>query len=167
MLTLKPISADAVPRAIEKAEHYRLLNQPWAAESICQDILAAAPGHQKAVRLLLLACTDQFSVNLGNAVTRAADALAQLTDPYEHAYYAGIMCERRARAQLERRGPGAGALAYESIREAMAWFEQAMPLRPAGNDDPALRWNTCARLLNSSSHVAPRGEERMQPVTGE
>jgi hypothetical protein len=39
MFPLKPISAAAVPAALAKAEHYRLLNQPWAAESICLDIL--------------------------------------------------------------------------------------------------------------------------------
>lgn len=166
MMTLKRLSVDAVPNALERAEHYRLLNQPWAAESICKDILAAAPGNQKAVRLLLLACTDQFARGLGTGVTRARDALAQLTDPYERAYYAGIICERRARAQLERRAPGTGALAYESILEAMAWFERAEPLRLPGNDDALLRWNTCARLLNESPDVAPRGDP-LEPVLGE
>jgi hypothetical protein len=165
--TLKALSKDAVSRAIGKAEHYRLLNQPWAAESICKDILAVSPGHQVAVRLLLLACTDQMEGDLAGAGGRAREALVQLTDPYEHAYYAGIMCERRARAQLGRRAPGAGSLAYESIREAMEWFEKAEPLRPPGNDDTRLRWNTCARLLNESPHVAPRGDERLQPVLGE
>ncbi|HEY5218786.1 MAG TPA: hypothetical protein VIJ16_03205, partial [Gemmatimonadaceae bacterium] len=119
MFTLKELSVAAVPQALEKAEHYRLLNQPWAAESICKDILAAVPGNQQAARLLLLACTDQFAADLGKTGARARDALALLTDPYEHSYYAGIVCERRARAQLERRAPGAGPLAYESIREAM------------------------------------------------
>ena len=37
--TLKPISKEAIPRAIQKAERYRLINQSWAAESICRDIL--------------------------------------------------------------------------------------------------------------------------------
>ena len=46
MFPLKPISAAGVPAALQKAEHYRLLNQPWAAESICLDILLAEPGHQ-------------------------------------------------------------------------------------------------------------------------
>ena len=27
---LKPISKEAIPRAIEKAERYRLINQSWA-----------------------------------------------------------------------------------------------------------------------------------------
>ena len=45
MFPLKPLSAAAIPRALEKAERYRLLNQPWAAESICLDILEADPAH--------------------------------------------------------------------------------------------------------------------------
>ena len=62
MITLKQLSAAAIPRALEKAERYRLLNQPWAAESICQDIVAVQPDHQAALRTLLLSITDQFSV---------------------------------------------------------------------------------------------------------
>jgi len=41
MIPLKPLSADAVPAALTKAERYRLLNEPHQAESICEDILAA------------------------------------------------------------------------------------------------------------------------------
>jgi hypothetical protein len=31
----------------------------------------------------------------------------------------------------------------------MRCFDQAEALRPAGNDDAILRWNRCARLLQS------------------
>ncbi len=37
---LKRISTDAIERSVERAEHYRLLNDPEQAESICLDILA-------------------------------------------------------------------------------------------------------------------------------
>jgi hypothetical protein len=40
---LKPISIASIPRALEKAERYRLLNEPEQAESICLDILDAEP----------------------------------------------------------------------------------------------------------------------------
>ncbi len=40
MFELKPLSPQAIPAALEKAKHYRLLNEPGAAESICLDILA-------------------------------------------------------------------------------------------------------------------------------
>jgi hypothetical protein len=167
MFELKRLSHDAVPRALEKAEHYRLLNQPWAAESICLDVLEAEPGNQHAIRELLLARTDQFGTDRGGGVERARTALAQLTDAYERAYYAGLICERRAKAQLDQRAPGAGFVAYEWIREAMTCYEEAEAVRPDGNDDALLRWNTCARLLNESPHIVARGEERVAPSFGE
>ena len=43
-----PISPDAVPAALEKAEHYRLLNEPEEAESICVDVLEVEPDDQQA-----------------------------------------------------------------------------------------------------------------------
>lgn len=167
MFPLKHLSPSAIPRALDKAERYRLLNQPWAAESICLDILTAHPGHQKAQRVLLLALTDQFGANMGGGVESARAALAQLTSEYERAYYAGIICERRAKAQLDHRVPGAGFIAYELLREAMTWYETAEKVRPEGNDDALLRWNTCARLLNESPHIVPRTEEKVSPSFGE
>jgi hypothetical protein len=156
-----------VPRALEKAERYRLLNQPWAAESICLDIIAVEPLHQAALRMLLLARTDQFGHDLAGGVERAREVLPQLTSEYERAYYAGIICERRGRAQMEQRAPGGGFIAYEWIREAMMWFERAESLRAPGNDDAILRWNTCARLLNESPHIVPRGSDATEPALGE
>ncbi len=47
---IKKISADGIPHAMEKAERYRLLNDPAQAESICLDILAVDPGNQEALR---------------------------------------------------------------------------------------------------------------------
>jgi hypothetical protein len=58
-------------------------------------------------------------------------------------------------------------MAYDEFRAAMECYEQAEPLRPAGNDEARLRWNTCARTLNSASHLAPRGEERFEPMLEE
>ncbi|HEY2851182.1 MAG TPA: hypothetical protein VGI97_14995 [Gemmatimonadaceae bacterium] len=156
---LKRLSAAALPRALERAEHYRLLNEPWAAESICLDILAVEPAHQEALKVLLLARCDQFAHDAGGAVQRAREALAELKGDYERAYYAGLILERRAKARLQLRAPGAGFVAYEWLREAMTWSEKAEALRPAGNDDAVLRWNTCARLLNESPSVRPRPEE--------
>ena len=90
-----------------------------------------------------------------------------LTDPYEQAYYAGIICERTAKAGLEHRAPGARFAAYDELCEAMEWYQRAEMVRPAGDDDAILRWNTCARLLNQSPHIAPRGEESTDPAIGE
>ena len=47
MPELKQLHKDAIPAALEKAEHYRLLNEPGEAESICLDILAVDPDNQR------------------------------------------------------------------------------------------------------------------------
>ena len=167
MLALKSLAPSAIPHALEKVERYRLLNQPAAAESICLDILLTEPGHQVALRMLLLARTDQFSTESAALATRAREALAQLTSEYERTYYGGLIAERRARAQLRNLAPGAGHNAHEWICEAMEAYEKAERMRPAGNDDPILRWNSCARLLNASPHITPRGREVEEPAIGE
>lgn len=157
MIPLKSLSPDAIPRALAKAERYRLINQPWAAESICLDILAIAPAHQEALKTLLLARTDQFRGDaMGHAVERAREALGQLDGPYERAYYGGMISERRAMAKVEQGGPGAGFIAHDLLREAMTQYEAAAAIRPAGDDDALLRWNTCARLLNESPLITER-----------
>ena len=77
MLQLKPLSPEAIPRSLEKAERYRLLNEPAEAESICLDILHIDPEHQQALIILLLALTDQFGRELGPALARAEEVLAK------------------------------------------------------------------------------------------
>jgi hypothetical protein len=57
--------------------------------------------------------------------------------------------------------------AYECFRRAMDLFEHAEQLRPAGNDDALLRWNTCARMLMRHRELRPRPEEVLEPVMGE
>ena len=45
MFELKPLSTDAIPAALAKAERYRLLNEPGEAESICLDVLQIDSEH--------------------------------------------------------------------------------------------------------------------------
>jgi hypothetical protein len=163
MEALKPLSPSAIPAALAKAEHYRLLNEPGEAESICLDVLAIDPEHQQALVVLLLALTDQFEEGLGDRLQRARDVLPRLRDEYARLYYAGIICERRAKAQLKQGGPVSGYVAYDSFQEAMAWYEKAEVLRPAGSDDALLRWNTCARILARNPHVKPGPLDRSEP----
>ncbi|MFN2570981.1 MAG: hypothetical protein ABR537_05130 [Gemmatimonadales bacterium] len=161
---LKPISRDAIPRAVQKAERYRLLNQSWAAESICRDILEVDPSNQPVVVMLVLALTDQLTDGHAAVMRVVHETLPRITDPYQRAYYTGIASERHGRAHLHRGGMGTGAMAYDALREAMGWYEKAEAIRPAGNDDAILRWNTCARLINASSHVAPYAESAYEPA---
>src|SRR5688500_17246571 len=154
MFELKALTREAVPRALEKAERYRLLNEPGEAESICKDVLRIEPDNQQALVVLLLALTEQFE-SLGAEVGEARELVKRLRGEYEQAYYAGIVAERRAKAQVRQGGPGAGFAAYGGLREAMVLYEKAEELRPAGNDDPILRWNACARILDQHPSIRP------------
>jgi hypothetical protein len=161
MFELKQLSADAVPAALEKALRYRLLNEPGTAESICHDVLSIEPENQQALVTLLLALTDRFGKGYSVGITQAQEVLSHLRDSYERVYYAGIICERRAKAQLKQGHPGSGHDAYELLREAMTWYEKAEALRPAKNDDALLHWNTCARLI-TGNQLTPRTEEKVE-----
>ena len=167
MFELKPISTGGIPGALQKAERYRLLNDPAAAESICLDILDQDPDNQPALEMLLLARTDQFADTMAAGVAQAREALGRLTDPFHRAYYAGLLHERRAKALLLAGRPGSSHMAYDAFREAMEHYEKAERLAPPGNDDARLRWNTCARILNQTPHLVPRPEERLEPTLGE
>jgi hypothetical protein len=162
MFELKELSREAIPRSLEKAERYRLLNEPAEAESICLDVLHIDPENQSALITLVLAVTDQFDRQLGAAVHRAEELLPRLNGEYERAYYTGIVNERRAKARLLRGGPGAESTAYDWFRQAMEWFEKAEDMAPHGNDDAALRWNTCARTLMHNPHLKPGPQERVE-----
>ncbi len=162
---LKPISRDAVSDALRKAERYRLLNEPAQAESICLDILAVDPGNREAAAALLLARTDQFGHGVSPA--KAREVLRQMDGEYERAYYGGIVWERSAHAQLRSGSPNAVFTAYEALREAMQCYEQAESLRPVGNDDALLRWNSCARFLMRNPNLRPRPDEAYEAVSSE
>jgi tetratricopeptide (TPR) repeat protein len=164
MYELKPISRDAIPRAIQKAERYRLLNQSWAAESICLDILEIDPDNQQVLAMLVLALTDLQSGVAASGVKRAKEYLARITDEYQRTYYSGMIAERRGQALLSQAGIGSGGMAVEAIREAMKWYEKAEAIRPAGNDDAILRWNTCARVPGGHTHLDRAVDEGYEPV---
>jgi hypothetical protein len=161
MFELKRLSQDAIPEALEKALRYRLLNEPAEAESICHDVLHIDPENQEALVLLLLALTDRFGKGYAVGVTQAQQILPRLRSEYERAYYAGIICERRAKAQLRQGHPGSRANAYEFLCEAMNRFEQAEAIRPPKNDDSLLHWNTCARII-IGNQLSPREEEKIE-----
>jgi hypothetical protein len=145
-MNLKAIAASGIPHALDKAERYRLLNDPAQAESICRDVLAVDAAHQQALRILILALTDQFGDSQASA-TEARQRVKELQDEYERAYYTGIVFERETRAYLRRKHVVRSA-AYDGFRQAMEWYERAGELR--GDDvDAVLRWNSCVRAIES------------------
>ena len=158
MPELKSLSREAVPAALEKAMRYRLLNEPAEAESICLDVLETDPENQEAIIILLLALTDRFTKGYGVSDTQIKQLLGGIHNEYERAYYSGIFAERRAKTKLTQNTPGCRFQAYELFREAMDWFEKAEEIRPSGNDDALLRWNTCARIIERN-RLVPREEE--------
>ncbi|HKW48839.1 MAG TPA: hypothetical protein VJN70_15420 [Gemmatimonadaceae bacterium] len=166
-MELKPITREGVPAALQKAERYRLLNDSSAAESICLDILQVDPENQPALVTLLLSITDQFIEEQSDSLHRAREVLPRLKDEYKRAYYAGIICERRAKAQLHRSSLGAAEVAAEWFHEAMSWYERAESLRPPGNDESILRWNTCVRLLGRHEPSARSGPREYEPALEE
>jgi len=162
MPTLKSLSVEAVPAALSRADQYRRLNEPTDAESICRDVLLVDPNNQQAIRVAILAVTDQFGEDLAGAVPRAVSLLARLSHEYDHAYYAGLIAERRAKALI---GGNAATSEYDAcmaLRDAMEWYELADERHHQGNDEARLRWNTCARILNRLQQPVTNAEDRIQ-----
>ncbi|MBI3469805.1 MAG: hypothetical protein HY013_00430 [Candidatus Solibacter usitatus] len=165
MFELKLMSREAIPEALAKVERYRLLNEPVEAASICQDVLRIDPDNQQALVMLLLALTDQFDD--GHFMKEARALIPRLRSEYERAYYSGIVSERLAKALQKKDVPGSRHIIYEFFREAMRGYERAEAIRPTGNDDAILRWNTCARILMSNPRLEPGTEERAEAVLSE
>ena len=138
-LKLKTISRESIPEAISKAEIYRNLNEPEESESICHDILAVDPENQRAIRILGLAITDEFTGILTDRYVEAESVFQRLTDPYEREYHLGLLVERRAKAQMRSGRPP---------HSVSVMFHDAM-----------LRWNRCARLLEKLPAEFPSTHE--------
>ncbi len=151
MFEPKKISHQAISSALEKAKHYRLLNEPGAAESICRDVLEVDPDNQEALVTIVLAMSDRLQKDYAVGSSGIQDYLAKITGEYEIAYYSGIVFERRAKAMLHKGIPGSDSTAFELFSQAMKWFEKAEAIRPDGNDDAILRWNGCARMITSNN----------------
>lgn len=157
MLELKKLSHEAVEGARKKAQHYRLLNQPFLAESICRDVLEVEPDDRDTLVTLCLSLCDQLGMEGGATHAAAVSVIDRMASEYDRAYYGGIACERMAFAKLGHATFPSGHLAYDWFMRAMELYESAAAIRTPGNDDAILRWNTCARVINSRSdvHAAP------------
>lgn len=161
---LKKLHQDSVPAALQRAQHYRLLNEPRQAESICRDILAVEPDNAQALITLVLALTDQFASDTVRRANEASELLKNLPDAYERSYYQGLVYERRATAHLESSTPGVSGWAHEWYQHAMDCYQAAESKRPAGNDDALLRWNTCARIIMQQKLEARREQREDVPL---
>ena len=148
MSKLKRLTVEGIAKAMQTAERYRLLGEPCEAESICMDILEADPENHGARVLLILSLTDQFRTDLSRTA-EAARLASGLKEEYERLYYSGIVAERQGKVHLTRGGPCSDDYANRSLREAMAWYEKAEAIRPPGEDDAILRWNSCVRLIRT------------------
>ena len=164
MVELKRLHPEAIPAALERAEKYRLLNEPGSAESICRDVLRVNENNQTALHTMILAVTDQFDRRMGDRVREARALVERLDDEYARAYHMGLVFERQAKADLRRAGPGSGPAIYDMLRRAMECYEKAEALAEARNDEALLRWNTCARLINKHDHVAPGEADAFVPL---
>jgi tetratricopeptide (TPR) repeat protein len=147
-LSMKRLPRASLDAALAKAEHYRDLNQPEEAESICRDVLDVDAGNQRAWKLLGLALTDRLPTHRVGLLEQAVEAFERLTDEYERIYHVGVAWERAAKAHLERNEAHSAVTAFE---HALGQYEKAGNLRP-DSADPIVRWNRCVRLL--SGHPA-------------
>ena len=164
MASLKKLTAAGVERALRKAERYRLLNEPWEAESICRDVLEVDPQNAEATIGLVLALSDQFPSSSAGEFEEARRWIERLAGEYERAYYTGILHERRARSIFARGDLYAGATAHGWLLKAMEWFERAEALAAPGNEDAKLRWNTCVRMLEKNPSIAPATDDTPEPM---
>ena len=147
---LKRLPRASLQAAIEKAEHYRHLNQPEEAESICRDVLDVDNTNHTAWKLLGLALTDRLASGEVGLLEQAIEAFEHLADDYQRTYHLGVAWERAAKAHLERNEAHSAITAFE---DALRLYERAQLMRP-DLPDPLLRWNRCVRLL--SGHASLR-----------
>jgi tetratricopeptide (TPR) repeat protein len=162
MEQLKPLSKESIPKALIRAKHYRLLNEPWQASSICKDILVVEPENQRALLYLILAITDQFGTSNSSFYTEAKKLCNQLQNEYERYYYRGIIEERSGKAILNRSSPRVTYIAYEYYRNAMSFFEKADKISPEDNQDATLRWNACVRGIQEFNLKSSPDEKGVQ-----
>ena len=150
MRELKILTPEALPSALEKANQYRLLNEPYESESICMDILAVDPEHREALQTLILSLTDKFAfIGLEPSFDQAMDVAARLKTENDKSYYTGLICERRAKFHFRQGEPDAKATAYAWFAKAMNEYNRAMEGGAVDNQDAVLRWNSCVRFINS------------------
>lgn len=160
MIELKTLTKQAIPSALEMAGHYRLIGEPDEAESICQDILSVDPDNQDALITRILSLTDRFTENgMSDAFEEARKTVNRLSDQYCKSYYSGIIFERRAKHHYNSGSPGSGRVAFGWYVKALYAFNDALSSCDPNNQDAVLRWNSCARFINSHPELRPEKDK--------
>ncbi len=158
--TLKHLEDRNLTEAMDLARHYRDLNLPEEAESICRDVLATAPDNEDAWRTLGLALTDRFGKDWVHLFDEATQAFSKLKSPYERAYYKGVAWERYAKAQLEAADAHNAIHAFE---QAMDCYEEAAKIGSADTPAPILRYNRCVRALTTNPAILRASKAPRRP----
>ncbi|MBX3208131.1 MAG: hypothetical protein KF764_24000 [Labilithrix sp.] len=157
---LKQLRARDLSAAVDLAKHYRDLNQPEDAESICRDVLDVAPDNEDARRTLGLALTDQFPTAWMTLFDDACAAFARLRSEYERMYYTGVAWERYAKAQLVA---GRADNAIHAFEEAIGRFERADTLGSPDDPAPILHYNRCLRALTTHPDLVRAASAAPEP----
>ena len=166
MFEFKSISRESIPLALEKAERYRLLNEPDQAESICLDVLAVDPDNQQALVSLLLALTEQFPTGSADCFNQAKAAVARLP-----ASTSGSTTTASSASGSATRSPSVPRRAARRRRtsgfaKALEFYAQAERLARRATTTRCCAWNSCLRLCQRY-HLGPRHEEALPPVLGD
>ncbi len=161
---LKQLSLESVPAALERARHYRFLNDPRPAESICEDVLTVDPANQEATRIRLLAICDRLESAGPAGLRQALECARQLEAEYSREYYQGLVYERSARLELRRRMPEYMHTCYEYLQLALEHYERAQALAPEANDEALLRYNHCVRLERANPALSPAPVQQYEPA---
>lgn len=159
-MELKRLADKNLDAAIGLAAHYRNLNEPDQAESICRDVLAVAPENVDALRTLGLALTDRFPTAWMTLFDEACATFRKLPSEYERTYYVGIAWERYALAQA---AGGRCRSALNAFEDAMEHFEKAQSLAAKDDPSPILHYNRCVRAIVTSAELRRESEVEDAP----
>ena len=152
---LKRLADKNLGAAIGLAAHYRNLNEPEQAESICRDVLAVAPENVDALRTLGLALTDRFPTCWMTLFDEACATFRKLPSDYERTYYLGIAWERYALAQA---AGGRSRNAINAFEDAMEHFEKAQELAAKDDPSPILHYIRCVSAISDSAELTREAE---------
>jgi tetratricopeptide (TPR) repeat protein len=152
---LKRLADKNLDTAIALAQHYRDLNQPEDAESVCRDVLDVAPANVDALRTLGLALTDRFPKAWMSLFDEACAIFAKLPTDYERVYYVGVAWERYAKAQVEA---GRAHNAVHAFEQAMEKFDEASALAQKDDPAPILHYNRCVRAITTDAELMRASE---------